>query len=155
MGCASIALLSSTGRIPRDIEVAARGAGVEIVSSDVIYTLLDEVKDMIISKLPLVPTREVLGRAEVGKVFDIGGVGKVAGCNAVHGHILASANFELIRDGDVIKNFSSVTLKRHKDNVDRVEKGTEFAIDLGSGDIEEGDVIECYEMVDKKPQPWG
>lgn len=66
------------------------------------------------------------------------------------GIIRRNAKARLIRDGVVIQETSINSLRREKDDVTEVREGYECgATLLNYNDIQIGDTIECYEMVEK------
>jgi translation initiation factor IF-2 len=56
-----------------------------------------------------------------------------------------------VRDGRVIHEGGIGPLKREKDDVREVESGYECGINIENyDDVQEGDLIECYEMEEVK-----
>jgi translation initiation factor IF-2 len=97
----------------------------------------------------LAPTiREIyLGKAEILEVFNISGVGKVAGCRIADGKVERGAKVRLIRDDVVIHEGTLSTLKRFKDEVREVPAGQECGMAFANyQDIRAGDVIECFNI---------
>ena len=61
------------------------------------------------------------------------------------------ASARVIRDGVIIYDGAIGSIQREKDSVKEVKKGFECGVTLENySDIKEGDVIECYEMVEIK-----
>jgi translation initiation factor IF-2 len=128
-------------------EVAERES-VEIRFYDIIYKLVEEIKDAMSGMLsPLV--REIyLGQAEVRNTFSVPKVGTVAGCGVVDGKITRNAGVRLLRDGVVIYTGKAASLRRFKDDVKEVLKGYECGIGLENyNDIKVGDFIEAFDTV--------
>jgi len=126
---------------------AAERDGVEIRYYNVIYDLVDIVKQAMSGML--VPTRKenFLGNAEILEVFAISKVGKVAGCRVTEGKVERGAHVRLIRDNVVIHEGKLSTLKRFKDEVREVVAGQECGMAFeGYQDMRQGDVIECFEV---------
>jgi len=126
---------------------AAERDGVEIRYFNVIYDLVDIVKQAMSGML--VPTRieNFLGNAEILEVFAISKVGKVAGCRVTEGKVERGAHVRLIRDNVVIHEGKLSTLKRFKDEVREVVAGQECGMAFeGYQDMRPGDVIECFEV---------
>jgi translation initiation factor IF-2 len=61
--------------------------------------------------------------------------------------MLRGASVRLFRGGALIEETRIESLKRFKDDVREVAAGFECGISLASGEIAEGDVIECFQMV--------
>ncbi len=128
-------------------KAAADRDGVEIRYYNIIYDLVDDVKAAMSGLLA--PTiREIfLGKAEILDVFNISGVGKVAGCRVVEGKVERGAKVRLIRDDVVIHEGTLSTLKRFKDEVREVPAGQECGMAFANyQDIRAGDAIECFNV---------
>ena len=122
---------------------------VEIKDYGIIYDLVEDFRTRLQADSGDDKDAVCLGRATVQKVFDIGKVGKVAGCMVVDGRMRADERVRLLRDEEVITETRVRHLKREKDNVREVRAGTECGISLVSfSDIQEGDTIECYRLSD-------
>lgn len=79
--------------------------GVQFKSFDIIYRLVDDLKEEISSKLPLFDVEEVLGEANVLQIFEITEGKKevsVLGCRCVKGFLKKNARYKLVRQGEVI-----------------------------------------------------
>ncbi len=78
-------------------------------------------------------------------------IGTIAGSYVTEGVIKAGQAVRLIRDGLVIYEGKLGSLKRFKDDAKEVKEGFECGITIENfNDLKEGDIIEAYEMVDKK-----
>jgi len=90
---------------------------------------------------------KLLGYAEIRNVFNITGVGRVAGCMVTEGLVKRGAKVRLLRDNVVIHDGSLGQLKRFKDDVKEVKEGYECGMSFENyNDIQVGDFIECYEI---------
>ena len=124
----------------------ARASNVDIGYYDVVYTLLDEMQAKIRSTLAPPPPGTLVGRAVIKKVFKIGKIGKVAGCEVTEGKVVSDSQVRILRGkrNSVYEGkFSS--LKVVKDQVSEVPKGSECGASFEKfQDFEEGDIIECF-----------
>ncbi|HEY8275975.1 MAG TPA: translation initiation factor IF-2 [Methyloceanibacter sp.] len=121
--------------------------GVEIRYFNVIYDLVDIVKQAMSGMLAPTRIENFLGNAEILEVFVISKVGKVAGCRVTEGKVERGAHVRLIRDNVVIHEGKLSTLKRFKDEVREVTAGQECGMAFeGYQDMRPGDVIECFEV---------
>lgn len=80
-------------------------AGIALKRHNVIYKLIDDVKEEINKRLPPKEVEEILGEASVLQQFDINeGRRKipVAGCRCVKGVLKRSGSYRLVRNGVVI-----------------------------------------------------
>ena len=93
----------------------------------------------------------VLGQAEIRHIYKITKVGTVGGSYVTSGIIKSGSKIRLMRSGVVIYEGTRGSLKRFKDDVKEVKEGYECGITIdGYNDIKEGDVVEAYELVEKK-----
>jgi translation initiation factor IF-2 len=132
---------------------AAEAAGIEIRYYNVIYSLIDDIKDAMSGMLSPERRETFLGNAEILEVFNITKVGKIAGCRVTEGRVERGAGVRLIRDNVVIHEGTLKTLKRFKDEVSEVPVGQECGMAFQNYEnIQVGDVIECFrvEMVARK-----
>ena len=138
-------------RAHKEAREAAERAGVDIRYYNIIYNLVDDVKESMSSLLPPNLREERLGEARVLEVFDVSKVGKVAGCRVEDGRVERGAHVRLIRDNVVIHEGKLKTLKRFKDEVKEVPGGQECGMAFESFDkVRAGDFIECYLVHEEK-----
>jgi len=130
----------------------AENKGVEIRTYDVIYNITDDLKKAAEGLLTPELRQEVLGHAEVRKVFKVSKVGSIAGCYVTDGTVQRDALIRVTRNGVVIENNRKLAqLKRVKDDAKDVRAGMECGMKIdGYDDIKEGDVLECYKQVEVK-----
>jgi translation initiation factor IF-2 len=127
----------------------AESAGVDIRYYNVIYEAVDVVKAALSGLLSPEKKENALGLAEIRQVFRITKVGAVAGCFVLEGMLKRSARVRVLRDNVVVHDGELDSLKRFKDDVKEVKGGFECGLSLKNfNDIEEGDQLECYEVVE-------
>jgi len=132
--------------IPQARDLAKRD-GVEIRYHSIIYELIDEVKAAMSGLLSPDTQEDFIGYAEIRQVFGVSKVGKVAGCMVTEGIIKRGCSVRLLRDNVVIHEGSLKTLRRFKDEVKDVREGFECGMGFENySDIQEGDMIECFEI---------
>ena len=132
--------------IPQARDLAKRD-GVEIRYHSIIYELIDEVKSAMGGLLSPDTQEDFIGYAEIRQVFGVSKIGKVAGCYVTEGVIKRGCKVRLLRDNVVIHEGSLKTLKRFKDEVKEVREGFECGMGFENySDIQEGDMIECFEL---------
>ncbi len=125
----------------------ARQDGVDIRYYSIIYDVADDIKKALEGMLSPELKEKILGYAEIRNVFNITGVGKVAGCMITEGMVKRGAKVRLLRDNVVIHDGSLGQLKRYKDDVKEVKEGYECGMSFENyNDIQVGDFIECYEI---------
>ncbi|GAA4127838.1 translation initiation factor IF-2 [Aminobacter aganoensis] len=132
---------------------AAEQSGIEIRYYNIIYSLVDDVKDAMSGLLSPERRETFIGNAEILEVFNITKTGKVAGCRVTEGKVERGAGVRLIRENVVIHEGTLKTLKRFKDEVSEVPVGQECGMAFQNyEDMRAGDVIECFrvEMVTRR-----
>jgi translation initiation factor IF-2 len=113
----------------------------------VIYDLIDDMKALLSGMLTPDLKENVLGRAEVRRIFDISRYGRIAGCMVLDGMIKRGAKARLLRDGIVVHTGTVKSVRHEKDDVKEIHSGFECGICLENyNDIHLKDVIECYEI---------
>ena len=132
--------------IPQARDLAKRD-GIEIRYHSIIYELIDEVKGAMGGLLSPEQQESFIGYAEIRQVFSVSKQGKVAGCMVTEGIIKRGCKVRLLRDNVVIHEGSLKTLRRFKDEVKDVRDGMECGMAFDNySDIQEGDMIECFEV---------
>ncbi len=127
----------------------AESAGVDIRYYNIIYEAVDDVKAALSGMLSPEKKENALGLAEIRQVFRITKVGAVAGCFVLDGVLKRSARVRVLRDHVVVHDGELDSLKRFKDDVKEVKAGFECGLNLKNfNDIQEGDQLECYEVVE-------
>ena len=127
----------------------AKDQGVEIRLYDIIYKIVEEMELAMKGMLEPVFEEQILGTAEVRKIFKFSKVGTIAGSYVTDGVIRRDSKVRLIRDGVVIYDGNINSIQREKDSVKEVKKGLECGITIENyNDIREHDIIEAYEMVE-------
>jgi len=134
-------------------DVAARKLaehnGVDIRYYNIIYEAVDEVKAALSGMLAPEKKESQLGLVEVREVYKISKVGTVAGCYVLEGVVRRGAKVRVLRDNVVIHDGELDSLKRFKDDVREVKAGFECGLSVkGFNDIEKGDQLEVYEIVE-------
>ncbi|MDO5701181.1 MAG: translation initiation factor IF-2, partial [Bowdeniella nasicola] len=126
--------------------------GVEIKYYSVIYSAIEDIENAMKGMLKPIYEEVQLGTAEVRQVFRSSKAGLIAGSIVRSGLIKRNAHARLLRDGVVVADdLQVVSLRREKDDVTEVREGYECGIGLGGPkDLREGDVIETWEMREKK-----
>jgi translation initiation factor IF-2 len=127
-------------------ELATRD-GIEIRYYNIIYDLVDDVKNAMSGLLKPERRETFIGYAQIKEVFQITKVGKVAGCQVTEGIVERGAGVRLLRDNVVIHEGKLKTLKRFKDEVKEVQVGQECGMAFENyEDIRANDVIECFRV---------
>ena len=129
----------------------AKDQGVEIRLYDIIYKAVEEMEAAMKGMLDPEYEEKVIGSAEVRQLFKFSKVGTIAGSYILDGIIKSNSKIRILRDSAVIYDGEINSIQREKDTVKEVKKGLECGITITNfNDIKVGDVIEAYEMVEKK-----
>jgi len=140
--------------VPRPIQAEAASQQVPVLSSSIIYRLMDDVKARVIALLPPIVERRVTGEANVLQLFDIHLPGrkilKVAGCRVSNGVVEKNKLARVVRDGETIHEGRLETLKHHKKDIMETGKGTECGMGFERfQDLRVGDMIQMYQEIEK------
>lgn len=135
----------------------AEKEGVEIKMYSIIYKAIEEVRSAIEGMLEPSKEEKILAQVEVREVWKISKIGTVLGCYVTEGKISRNNYIRVIRDGIVIfptkegAHGELSSLKRFKDDMKEVRSGFECGMTIKNfNDVEIGDVIEAYEIVEVK-----
>ena len=130
----------------------AKHLGVQVYQNNIIYEIIDLVRDNMADMLEPELVEKKTGRAEIRQVFKVSKGRTVAGCMVMEGAIVRNKGARLIRNGEILAEGKIETLKRFKDDATEVKAGFECGIRLDSFDrYEEGDVLETFEVEEIRP----
>ena len=120
-------------------------ANVEVRSYEIIYNLIDDVKQALEGLLEPVYKDIVDGQATVRALFQLGKATRAAGFYVNSGRISRNADIHVLRDGQRVFAGKIASLKHFKDDVREVNSGLEGGMVLeGFKDFQEGDVVEAH-----------
>ena len=133
-------------RMENGVNALAKHHDVTILHYQIIYELVDAVRNMMADLLEPETRESKVGVAEVRQVFEISR-GRVAGCLVVEGRVVQNSRARVSRKGKVEVETRIETIRRVKDEVKEVRAGTECGIHLVDySEYEPGDHIECYDV---------
>ena len=129
----------------------AQSKGIDVRTYQIIYELLDDITEALQGEMTIKTEEAVIGMVDVRTTFRAPKVGVVAGSIVTEGRVEIDSKARLLRDGVVIYEGTITSLRRFKDNVERVLEGLECGIGLTDyKDIKEGDVIEILGEIEIK-----
>ncbi|KAL7275849.1 translation initiation factor IF-2 [Rhizina undulata] len=137
-----------------DIDHAAAAEGsarkVSILTHNIIYHLVEDVKAKLSEKLEPIIKPRVTGEAEIAKIYDIKIRGKltkpIAGCRVKTGSVTRNAKIRVLRNNETIYQGSLTSLRNVKTDVQELKKGAECGMGFKEWDaFVVGDLVQCYE----------
>ncbi len=124
-------------------------SGVDVRYYNIIYEALDEVRAALTGMLSPEEKESVIGLVEIRQVFRISKIGAIAGCYVLDGMVKRGSRVRVLRNNVVVHDGELDSLKRFKDDVKEVKAGFECGLSIKNfNDINEGDQLEVYEMVE-------
>ena len=118
---------------------------ISISNFNIIYEVLDFIKNKMSGLLTPEVDEKIIGTAEILEIFKVSKVGKVAGSKVTDGEITQDSNARVIRDGAIIFNGKIGSIFREKNQTKQVSAGLECGITLRDFvDFQKNDVIEVY-----------
>ena len=129
------------------VQQLARHVGVRANTFRIIYELLDFVKQRMLDLLSPEYKEVIRGHAEIRAVFDIGKMGRVAGCQLLDGVLKSDARYRLFRKKDKVWDGKLSSLKHFQKEVPEITGSQECGIFFnGFEAFQVGDIVECYAL---------
>ncbi|NCA96691.1 MAG: translation initiation factor IF-2 [Bacteroidia bacterium] len=133
------------------VKAKANEESVEIRLHRIIYVLIEEMEAAMRGKLKVKMVEKITGTAEVRVIYKASKLGTIAGSYVTNGTLKSGQDVRLIRDGVVVYEGKINSMKRYKDDLKEAREGFECGIVLDNyNDEKEHDIIEGFEMVEKK-----
>lgn len=124
----------------------AKDEGVFIRDYQVIYAMIDDIKEIREGLLEPRYEEKVVGEAEVREIFNISRTGKIAGSYVMDGKIIKGGKAKIFREEKEIGEGIIGSLRRFNRDVSEVLTGLECGMNIdGFDNIEKGDLIRVYE----------
>lgn len=128
------------------VRLTAEKSNIRILTGDVIYQLIDDVKKEIEAFIPSIVERLDVGKTKVIKVFKKDGPRTVAGGRVLEGEIKKGAFCDIVRMKDAIGRGTILQVQQNKIDTPSVAAPNEFgALVEFRGTIEEGDILGIFE----------
>ena len=118
---------------------------IKIASFNIIYEVLDHIKQKMSGLLSPDIEEKIIGSAEILEIFKVSKIGKVAGSKVLEGEITQDSSVRIIRDGVIIFSGKIGSIFREKNQAKQVSAGLECGITLKDfSDFQKKDIIEVY-----------
>ena len=131
----------------KEAKKLAENEKIKISSYNIIYEVLDYVKQKMSGLLAPDIQEKVIGTAQILEIFKVSGAGKVAGSKITDGEINSTSDVRVIRDGSIIYTGKVGTLFREKNQVKQVSNGQECGITVQNYmDFQKNDTIEAFSV---------
>jgi len=133
------------------VEAVAKHEGVEVRLHQIIYELIDQVRDAMIGVLG--PRMEEIkrGQAQVRQIFEVGKGSQVGGCLVLKGIINIKHRVRVKRKSEVLFEGTLLSLKHFQDDVPEVREAQECGLRIRHfSALEEGDIIETYDIEERE-----
>ena len=131
----------------KEAKKLAENEKIKISSYNIIYEVLDYIKQRMSGLLAPDVQETTLGTAQILEIFKVSGAGKVAGSKVTEGEILSNSDVRIIRDGAIIYTGKIGTLFREKNQVKQVSNGQECGITVKDYmDFQKNDTIEAFSV---------
>ena len=120
---------------------------INISSYNIIYEVLDNIKQKMSGLLTPDIKETITGTAQILEIFKVSGAGKVAGSKITEGEISNTSEVRIIRDGSIIFTGKIGSLFREKNQVKEVTNGQECGITVKDYmDFQKNDTIEAFSV---------
>jgi translation initiation factor IF-2 len=131
----------------KEAKKLAENEKIKISSYNIIYEVLDYVKQKMSGLLSPDVQETITGTAQILEIFKVSGAGKVAGSKITEGEINSNSDVRIIRDGAIIYTGKVLTIFREKNQVKQVSDGQECGITVKDYmDFQKNDTIEAFSV---------
>ncbi len=129
----------------------AEGSHIEIVTYNIIYKLVESLKDRLSAMLPPEIVRTDLGHLAVLAIFKTGKRDMIVGGRVSHGKIAKNALIEVKREGEIIGRGRIDVLQHNKKPTDEVGAGNDCGVTFeGATRLAVGDTLIAYTEEERK-----
>ncbi len=131
----------------KEAKKLAENEKIKISSYNIIYEVLDYIKQRMSGLLAPDVQEKITGSAQILEIFKVSGAGKVAGSKVLEGEINNTSDVRIIRDGAIIFTGKVSTIFREKNQVKQVSGGQECGITVKDYmDFQKNDTIEAFSV---------
>lgn len=137
--------------IQSQVQRTAEKEGVKVALYDIIYKLLEDLKNILSGLLEPEIIEIILGRTEVRQIFLTKKKEQIIGCRVLSGKVENKSKIRIMRNDVKVGDGEVATLRFIDKVVSEIAEGNECGI-LYRGDVvvQPGDILECYKIEKKK-----
>ncbi|KAI4477729.1 hypothetical protein M0804_012557 [Polistes exclamans] len=122
---------------------------------NIIYKLIDDIKNEINSKLPLKDSEEIIGEAQFLKQFDVKIEKKrvsIAGCQCTKGILKKNELYHVKRGDNIVYTGKLLSMRHLKEEIDTIKSGVECGLRFINSSLtfQPGDKIICFKPYKEK-----
>lgn len=134
-------------RIEQRAEPLIKQLKVKVKLHDIIYHVVDDVKEMMLALLDKIPQENEKGKAHVIATFKSSKLGTIAGCMIDDGTIRRNHHIRILRNGQKLWQGEILSMKREANEVNEAHKGVECGfLFKGFSSPQLEDVLEAFEV---------
>jgi len=134
-------------RLESHAEELMKHSKVVIKQQNIIYHVIDDVKELMLQTLDKVRQENEMGTVLVKQLFKVSHLGVIAGGQVTEGIVKRTHRAKVFRQGEVIWEGEIASLKRVKEDAKEVSKGLECGVLLNRfNDVEIDDEIKTFEI---------
>ena len=143
-------LICMNVKIERNAAAHAKEFNAAIDHYNVIYKLLEDLEARQVRGVKKKMVEKKVGEAIVRKVFDVKGLGVIAGCYVQDGHFVQKTKVQCYRRGEYLGEGAITSLQKERKTVKEVRAGSEcgFICD-GFSDWQVDDIVHCIATVEE------
>ena len=144
-------IICFNAKVGNEIRALIDQRKLKVIESNIIYRLLEAIKDELTAKLPPKIVDEPIGEAQVLQVFSVTENKKkqpVAGSRVKSGELTRNDLYRVTRKGEVVFDGNLGSLRHFKQDVPNVSSGQECGLRFGDAFLpENGDTVLCYRKI--------
>jgi|GEM_PF-674364 len=132
----------------KGVEDLAQKKKVFIKNYEVIYKLIDDIKEAASSLVEPEEVEEEIGKAEVKAIIELSDGSKIVGGKCKDGVLKKGEKAYVVRNDEIITEGKIVSMKHNKDDVKEISKNYEFGISLDNSvdEVIPGDTLHCFKV---------
>jgi len=126
---------------------------IKILSFDVIYNLIDNLKKLFIEAIGPIITKTEIGQAKVLALFRKEKEYKIVGVKVTQGKFILNSQVEIFHGESEVGAGKIISLKIQQQNMKEIGADTECGIGIETAaEIEKDDSLHCFTIEEKKPE---